>query len=53
MPFYCQNEQDVWYIYLQELAKQEKIRHRQLHPSLDWEFRIDTVEKQNIFKSTW
>jgi hypothetical protein len=47
MPFYCQNEQDVWYIYLQELAKQEKIRHRQLHPySLDWEFRIDTVENK-------
>ena len=47
MPFYCQNEQDVWYIYLQELAKQEKIRHRQIHPySLGWEFRIDTVEKK-------
>lgn len=47
MPFYCNNENDIWFIYLKELAKQEKIRRRQLHPfSLDWEFRVDTVEKQ-------
>lgn len=47
MPFYCQSENDAWFLYLKELAKQEKIRCRQLHPySLLWEFRIDTVEKK-------
>ena len=47
MPFYCSNENDEWFLYLKELAKQEKIRRRQLHPfSLDWEFRIDTIEKK-------
>ena len=47
MPFYCNNENDAWFLYLKELAKQEKIRRRQLRPfSLTWEFRIDTVEKK-------
>lgn len=47
MPFYCANENDVWFLYLKELAKQEKVRRHQLHPfSLTWEFRIDTVEKK-------
>lgn len=47
MPFYCNNENDVWFLYLKELAKQEKIRRHQLRPfSLAWEFRIDTVEKR-------
>ena len=47
MPFYCNNENDVWFLYLKELAKQEKIRRRQLRPfSLAWEFRVDTVEKR-------
>lgn len=47
MPFYCLNENDTWYMYLKELAKQEKIRRSQLHPySLFWEFRIDNVEKK-------
>jgi len=45
MPFYCANEYDSWFVYLKELAKQEKRRQRQLHPfSLDWEFRVGTVE---------
>lgn len=47
MPFYCNNENDAWFLYLKELAKQEKIRRRQLRPfSLTWEFRVDTVEKK-------
>lgn len=47
MPFYCMNENDTWYMYLKELAKQEKIRRSQLHPySLFWEFRIDNEEKK-------
>jgi hypothetical protein len=47
MPFHCSNENDIWFLYLKELAKQEKIRKHQLRPfSLDWEFRVDTVEKQ-------
>lgn len=46
MPFSCQNENNAWFIYLTELAKQEKNRQRQSHPfSLTWEFRINTVEK--------
>ena len=51
MPFYCNNENDVWFLYLKELAKQEKIRRRQLRPfSLVWEFRVDTVEKKIFTK---
>ncbi len=47
MPFYCANENDVWFLYLKELAKQEGVRRHQLHPfSLIWEFRVDTVEKK-------
>lgn len=47
MPFYCINENDAWFLYLKELAKQEKNRRRQYHPfSLTWEFRVDTVEKK-------
>ena len=47
MPFYCLNENDTWYMYLKELAKQEKIRRSQLHPyTLFWEFRIDNVENK-------
>lgn len=47
MPFYCLNENDTWYMYLKELAKQEKIRRTRLHPyTLFWEFRIDHVENK-------
>lgn len=47
MPFYCLNENDTWYMYLKELAKQEKIRRSRLHPyTLFWEFRIDNVENK-------
>ena len=53
MPFYCENENDVWFLYLKELAKQEKIRRHQLRPfSLAWEFRVDTVEKKIYTKYT-
>lgn len=47
MPFYCLNENDTWYMYLKELAKQERIRRSRLHPyTLFWEFRIDNVENK-------
>lgn len=51
MPFFCNDEKDPWFLYLKDLAKQEKIRRRQLRPfSLQWEFEVDTVEKR-IFTS--
>ena len=47
MPFYCENDNDPWFLYLKELAKEERSRSRQLHPfTLEWEFRIDTIEKK-------
>ena len=47
MPFYCENKNNGWFIYLKELANQERVRHRHAHPfSLDWEFSIDFVEKR-------
>lgn len=56
MPFHCQNENDVWFLYLKELAKQERIKHRQQHPmKLYIEFKVDNVEKKittkYVFKS--
>lgn len=51
MPFYCQNENDSWFVFLKELAKQERIRHRQLHPfTLGWEFRVDEIENKIYVK---
>ncbi len=42
MPFYCKNENDSWFVYLKNLANQERRRRRQLRPfSLDWEFTLD------------
>lgn len=47
MPFYCANENDAWFLYLKELAKQEKVRRHQLNPfSLIWEFSVNSVEKK-------
>lgn len=47
MPFYCNNDSDPWYVYLKELAKQERIRRSQSRPySLYWEFEVDNVEKK-------
>lgn len=46
MPFYCQNENDAWYLYLKELAKQERIRRHQENPmKLYVEFKVDHVER--------
>lgn len=46
MPFYCQDENDNWYRYLIEVAKEEKRKQRTLHPfNLDYEFDIDNIEK--------
>lgn len=51
MPFYCENELNSWYTYLQELKEEESHRQRLSHPfSLDWEFRIDTIEKKISIK---
>lgn len=42
MPFFCNNENDSWYVYLQNLAKQERHRKCQLRPfALDWDFTLD------------
>lgn len=47
MPFHCNNEKDKWFVYLKELATQEKKRRQHLQPfSMDWEFRVDSVEKK-------
>lgn len=46
MPFYCQDEHNDWFLYLQELSKQEKSRRNQSRPfMLKWKFRINDVEK--------
>lgn len=46
MPFYCENENDSWYLYLNDLAKAERKHRSQLYPfSLDWEFSVNTIEK--------
>jgi hypothetical protein len=45
MPYYCENEYDSWFVYLNELSKQERDNQRKLHPfSLDWKFRVDNRE---------
>ncbi len=47
MPFYCKNKNDGWFLFLINLAKEVKRKHRQAHPfSLDWEFEIDFVERK-------
>ncbi len=49
LPFYCDNEDNSWFVYLKNLAKQERHKRRQLRPfSLDWEFTLD----QNACKIT-
>ena len=46
MPFFCQNENDAWFIYLKELAKEERIRRHQQYPmKLYIEFKVDNVER--------
>lgn len=46
MPFYCSDEYEKWFVYLKDLAKQERKRERQLHPfTLDWEFKVDNLER--------
>lgn len=45
MPFYCLDEHNNWFLYLKNLASEEKKKKRKLHPfSLDWEFSVDTIE---------
>jgi hypothetical protein len=47
MPFYCKDENNFWFQYLIELAKQERIRRCQLRPfDIDWTFKIDKVAKR-------
>lgn len=46
MPFYCENENNGWFIYLIKLRGQVDPQ-KQVHPfSLDWEFTVDFVEKK-------
>lgn len=47
MPFYCNDENNRWFGYLKELARQERIRQRHSRAfSLNWEFTIDRVGKK-------
>ena len=47
MPFYCNDENNRWFGYLKELARQERIRQRHSKAfSLNWEFSIDQVGKR-------
>lgn len=51
MPFYCQNENDVWFLYLKELAKQERIKRSQQIPfHLSFELKVDHIEKNITIK---
>lgn len=46
MPFYCADENNSWYLYLKDLARQERTRLSQLRPfSLDWIFEVNHNEK--------
>jgi hypothetical protein len=46
MPFWCRDENNSWYVYIQEILKDEKRRSRQLHPfSLTWRFDVDRIGK--------
>lgn len=47
MPFYCEDNNNRWFAFLKELAHQERVRQRHLHPfTLNWEFRIDQIGKK-------
>lgn len=50
MPFYCQDENNIWFLHLKELANEEEFIRRSLHQfSLSWLFDIDFIEnKVNI-----
>ena len=49
MPFHCNEENNNWYVFLLKLKEEESRRKSLLQPfSLNWEFRIDSVEK-NIY----
>ena len=51
MPYYCQNENDAWYLYLIELAKQEKKKKYQQNPfHLNFEFKVDHIERNITIK---
>lgn len=51
LPFYCEDENNYWFVYLKNLAKQERHRKRQLRPfSLDWEFTLDHNTDKLIVK---
>lgn len=53
MPFYCHDEFDSWFVYLKELAKQERTRRHQSRPfSIGWDFRVDEIEHKIYVKYT-
>lgn len=51
MPFWCNGTSNSWFVYLTELAKEEKVRQKKLHPfTLSWEFRVDRLEHKIVCK---
>lgn len=51
MPFYCENENNPWFLVLQTIANKERRRKRDRNPfSLTWEFRVDSIDKKFSIK---
>ncbi len=51
MPFYCEDENNPWFLVLQTIANQERRRKRDVNPfSLTWEFRVDSIDKKFSIK---
>jgi len=47
MPFYCADENNIWYQYLCKLAREERTRRVESKPfSLKWEFEIDMIDNK-------
>lgn len=45
MPFYCEGSDNLWYVRLKDIERQETRRKSLCHPfTLRWEFDIDQVE---------
>jgi len=46
MPFHCENEFNGWFVYLNELAKQERETNSESAPfTLEWNFNVDSERK--------
>lgn len=47
LPFYCKDENDKWYLFLNDLASQEKRNRRQRDPfNLTFEFDVDHIDNK-------